>query len=257
MKYRSIFVSDIHLGTKDSKAEFLTDFLRNNECEQLFLVGDIIDGWRIQQKKWFWKKSYTTLLRKVLKMSKEGVQVTYVTGNHDEFIRPFAGTFTLGNIAFVNSYDYRALNGDKYLIVHGDLFDGITRIAPWLSFLGDKAYDSLLWLNTKYNWWRHRLGFGYWSISKYIKYKVKKAIDFIFKFETNITTYARKRKFDGVICGHIHTPEIKTVSGTVYMNTGDWVESCSALVEHLDGRWELLYNTTIIDKKNQPDLLNQ
>lgn len=243
-KYKSIFISDVHLGTKDCKAELLNDFLKQNSCENLFLVGDIIDGWRVQQKKWHWKKSYTNVVRRVLTMSKQGTSVTYVTGNHDEFLRPFVGTFTLGNINIVNSAEYRSVAGDKYLVVHGDMFDGITRLAPWLCFLGDKAYDFLLWLNSKYNWWRHRFGFGYWSLSKFLKYKVKKAIDFVFKFETNITHYASKREFDGVICGHIHTPEIKKHNDVFYMNCGDWVESCSALVEHHDGLWELIYWTT-------------
>lgn len=248
-KYKSIFVSDIHLGTKDSKADLLNDFLKLNTCENLFLVGDIIDGWRVQQKKWHWKKSHTNFIRRVLTLSRDGTNVTYITGNHDEFLRPFVGTFSLGNISIVNSAEYRSINGEKYLVVHGDMFDGITRLAPWLGFLGDKAYDFVLWLNTKFNWWRHKLGFGYWSLSKFLKHKVKKAIDFVFKFETNITTYAAKRNFDGVICGHIHTPEIKVVNGINYMNTGDWVESCSALVERYDGVWELVYWTD----KNEMD----
>jgi len=245
--YRSIFVSDIHLGTKDSRADLLNDFLTYNTCENLYLVGDIIDGWRVQQKKWHWKKSYTKLVRKILKLSSNGTKVIYVTGNHDEFLRPFVGTFTLGNIEFVNHKEHVCIEGKRYLVVHGDMFDGITRLAPWLSFLGDKAYDTLLWLNNEFNWWRHKFGFGYWSLSKYLKYKVKKAIDFVFKFELNITQYAIKRKFDGVICGHIHTPEIKTVNGITYMNSGDWVESCSALVENHDGSWEIVYWTSLVE----------
>jgi len=243
--YKSIFVSDIHLGTKDSKADLLNNFLKKHTSENLFLVGDIIDGWRVQQKKWHWKKSHTNLVRRFLTLSKNGTNITYITGNHDEFLRPFVGTFTLGNIFITNSVEYRAVNGEKYLIVHGDMFDGITRLAPWLSFLGDKAYDFVLWLNTKYNWWRHKFGFGYWSLSKFLKHRVKKALDFMFKFELTITNYAVKRNFDGVICGHIHTPEIKIINGMSYMNTGDWVESCSALVEHHNGLFEIIYWTKL------------
>jgi len=243
MKYKTIFVSDIHLGTKESKAELLTDFLKHNECEELFLVGDIIDGWRVKQKKWHWKKSHSHLVSKIFKLSRKGVKITYVTGNHDEFLRPYVGLFTLGNISVVNHAEYRGILGEKYLVVHGDMFDGITRLAPWLSFLGDKAYDSLLWVNSVYNWVRYKFGFDYWSLSKFLKHKVKKAVDFIFKFEGNITHYAKKREFQGVICGHIHTPEIKEISGLYYMNCGDWVESCSALVEKMDGTWDIVYWT--------------
>jgi UDP-2,3-diacylglucosamine pyrophosphatase LpxH len=241
--YKSIFVSDIHLGTKDSKADLLNNFLKFNSCENLFLVGDIIDGWKVQQKKWHWKNSHTNLIRRFLTLSKKGTNITYITGNHDEFLRPFVGAFSLGNINIVNSSEYRAINGEKYLIVHGDMFDGVARLAPWLSFLGDKAYDFVLWLNTKFNWWRHKFGFGYWSLSKFLKHRVKRALDFMFKFENTISNYATKRNFDGVICGHIHTPEIKIINGIIYMNDGDWVESCSALVENWDGRWEIVYWT--------------
>jgi UDP-2,3-diacylglucosamine pyrophosphatase LpxH len=247
-KYKSIFISDVHLGTKDSRADLAANFLKYNTCENLFLVGDIIDGWRIQQKKWHWKKSHSAFIRRILKLSRDNTSITYVTGNHDEFLRPYVGSFSLGNINIVNSAEYRSINGEKYLIVHGDMFDGITRLAPWLSFLGDKAYDCVLWLNTKFNWWRHKLGFGYWSLSRFLKHKVKKAVDFVFKFELNVTSYAAKRNFDGIICGHIHTPEIKTINGVTYMNTGDWVESCSALVEHHDGLWEIVYWTEAKDE---------
>jgi UDP-2,3-diacylglucosamine pyrophosphatase LpxH len=145
-----------------------------------------------------------------------------------------------GNIKICNQIMHIGVDGKKYLVVHGDLFDGITRLAPWLSFLGDKAYDFVLSVNTRFNWIRHRMGFGYWSLSKWLKGKVKKAIDFMFKFEKTITDYARKKGFDGVICGHIHHAEIKDVNGITYMNDGDWVESLTALVEHMDGRWEII-----------------
>jgi len=239
--YRSIFISDVHLGTRDCKAEQLNNFLKHNSCETLYLIGDIIDGWKIQQNKLKWKQSHTNVVRRILGASKRGTHVFYIAGNHDEFLRPMIPfDISFGNIEIVNQYTHYGLDGKKYLVVHGDLFDGITRLAPWLSFLGDKAYDFVLSLNNKFNWIRRRFGFGYWSLSQYLKHRVKKAVDFIFEFEKNLAVYCKKRGFDGVICGHIHHPEIKDIDGVVYMNDGDWVESCSALVEHYDGRWEIV-----------------
>lgn len=241
--YKTICISDVHLGTKDCQADVLNNFLKHHTCENLFLIGDIIDGWKIQQNKWRWKQSHSNVIRRVLGMAKHGVHITYVTGNHDEFLRPFViQAFDVGNITIVNQAEYRSIDGELFFITHGDMFDGITRAAKWLSFLGDNAYDFVLWVNTKFNFIRHRMGFGYWSLSKYLKHKVKKALDFIFQFEITVTDYAAKRGYDGVICGHIHTPEIKHMpNGMIYMNDGDWVESCSALVEHYDGRWEIVY----------------
>lgn len=240
--YKTICISDIHLGTKDAKAELLNNFLKHHTCDNLFLIGDIIDGWKIQQNKWRWRQSHTNVIRRILGYSKRGVQVTYVTGNHDEFFRPLVQhRFALGNIHIVNQTEYRDTDGNLLLITHGDLFDGITRLAPWLGFLGDKAYDAVLWFNNYFNYVRRKMGFGYWSLSRYLKARVKKAVDFMFKFEENLLDYAQKRGFDGVICGHIHTPEIKVVNGMIYMNDGDWVESCSALVEHEDGKWEIVF----------------
>lgn len=243
-KYKTICISDCHLGAREAKTDLLNNFLKHNTCENLFLIGDIIDGWKIQQKKWKWNQGCSNVVRRILGMGKHGVNITYVTGNHDEFLRPFVNQiFNLGNIRICNQSEYRSINGDMYLITHGDMFDGVTRLSPWISFLGDKAYDAALWINTHFNYWRHRMGFGYWSLSQYLKKKVKKGIDFIFKFERTVTEYCAKHQYDGVICGHIHTPEIKTVNGIIYMNDGDWVETCSALVEHYDGRWEIIYWT--------------
>jgi UDP-2,3-diacylglucosamine pyrophosphatase LpxH len=147
----------------------------------------------------------------------------------------------------MNQCEHIGVDGKKYLVIHGDLFDGISRLAPWLSILGDKAYDFVLWLNNKFNWWRHKFGFGYWSLSQYLKGKVKTAVDFIFQFEKNLVSYCKKRSYDGVICGHIHKAEIKEIDGTIYMNDGDWVESCSALVEHMHGVWEIVYWKELIN----------
>jgi UDP-2,3-diacylglucosamine pyrophosphatase LpxH len=239
--YRSIFVSDVHLGTKDCKAAQLNNFLKHNSCDTLYLVGDIIDAWKIQQNKWRWKQSHTNVVRRVLGHAKRGTRVVYIAGNHDEFLRPMMPYgFSFGLIEIHNQTEHIGADGKHYLVVHGDLFDGITRLAPWIAFLGDKAYDFVLELNNKFNWIRRRMGFGYFSLSKYLKYKVKKAVDFVFKFEENLAGYCKKRGFDGVICGHIHHAEIKEINGVAYMNDGDWVESCTALVEHWNGRWEIV-----------------
>jgi len=204
-------------------------------------VGDIIDAWKIQQNKWRWKQSHTNVVRRVLGHAKRGTRVVYIAGNHDEFLRPMMPYgFSFGLIEIHNQTEHIGADGKHYLVVHGDLFDGITRLAPWIAFLGDKAYDFVLELNNKFNWIRRRMGFGYFSLSKYLKYKVKKAVDFVFKFEENLAGYCKKRGFDGVICGHIHHAEIKEINGVAYMNDGDWVESCTALVEHWNGRWEIV-----------------
>jgi UDP-2,3-diacylglucosamine pyrophosphatase LpxH len=240
-KYRSIFISDVHLGTRDCKADQLNNFLKNNSCQTLYLVGDIIDAWKIQQNKWRWKQSHTNVVRRILGFAKQGTKVIFVVGNHDEFLRPLIPYgINFGSIKIVNQAEHIGVDGKRYLVTHGDLFDGITRLAPWLAFLGDKLYDIVLDWNSKFNAVRRRMGLGYWSLSKFLKSKVKKAADFIFQFEKNLATYCKKRNFDGVICGHIHHAEIKNIDGIVYMNDGDWVESMTALVEHHDGRWEIV-----------------
>jgi len=239
--YRTIFISDVHLGTRDCKADQLNNFLKNNTCETLYLVGDIIDAWKIQQNKWRWKQSHSNVIRRILGHAKRGTRVVYVAGNHDEFLRPLIPYgIGFGMVEIVNQTEHIGVDGKHYLVTHGDLFDGITRLAPWLAFLGDKLYDLVLDWNSKLNAVRHKLRLGYWSLSKYLKNRVKKAADFIFQFEKNLATYCKKRGFDGVICGHIHHAEIKEIDGIVYMNDGDWVESMTALVEHHDGRWEIV-----------------
>jgi len=252
MHYRSIFVSDVHLGTRDSQAEKLNNFLKHNTCETLYLVGDIIDAWKIQQNKWRWKQSHTNVVRRILGHAKRGTRVVYIAGNHDEFLRPMIPYgFSFGLVEIHNQTEHVGADGKHYLITHGDLFDGITRLAPWLAFLGDKLYDLVLDWNSRFNWIRRKLGFGYWSLSKYLKHRVKKASDFMFQFEKNISSYCKKRGYDGVICGHIHHAEIKEIDGVIYMNDGDWVESCTALVEHHDGRWEIITWTKENDNESQ------
>ncbi len=239
--YRTIFISDVHLGTKDCKAEALNNFLKHNTCNTLYLIGDIIDGWKIKQNKWRWKQSHTNVIRRIMGHAKRNTRVVYVLGNHDEFFRPFLQyNLNFGMIEMANQIEHIGADGQHYLVTHGDLFDGITRLAPWLSFLGDRAYDFILSTNSKLNWFLHRIGIGYFSLSLFLKRRVKKAVDFIFQFERNLAGYCKKRGFDGVICGHIHHAEIKEIDGVVYMNDGDWVESCTALVEHHDGRWEII-----------------
>lgn len=239
--YRTIFISDVHLGTKDCKAGELNNFLKHNTCHTLYLIGDIIDGWKITQNKWRWKQSHTNVIRRILGHAKRDTRVVYVLGNHDEFLRPFLQyNLNFGMIEMTNQCEHIGADGKHYLVIHGDLFDGITRLAPWLSFLGDKAYDFILSANSKLNWFLHRIGIGYFSLSRFLKHRVKKAVDFIFQFEKNLAAYCKKRGFDGVICGHIHHAEIKEIDGVIYMNDGDWVESCTALVETHDGEWKII-----------------
>jgi UDP-2,3-diacylglucosamine pyrophosphatase LpxH len=239
--YRSIFISDVHLGARSCKARQLDNFLKHNTCETLYLIGDIIDGWKVTKNTWRWDKAQTEVVKRILKISTTKTRVIYIPGNHDEFLRPMLhSNLVLHHMEFHNQYTHVGVDGKRYLLTHGDLFDGITRLSKWLSFLGDSAYDILLGLNTYVNFVRRKFGFGYWSLSKYLKYRVKKAIDFVFQFETNLADYCKKKGYDGVICGHIHHAEIKTINGVEYMNDGDWVESCTALVEHHDGRWEII-----------------
>lgn len=247
-KYRSIFISDVHLGARSCKAKELNDFLRHNSCGTLYLVGDIIDGWKVQKNKWSWTKAQSNVVKRVINISTDGTKVIFIPGNHDEFLRPILShNVALHGLELHNQYVHVGVDGRRYLVTHGDLFDGITRLSPWLSFLGDSLYDVVLGLNNIFNSVRHRFGFGYWSLSKYLKYRVKKAVDFLFQFEKNLAGYAHRKGYDGVICGHIHHAEIKDISAddgsrvVKYMNDGDWVESCSALVEHHDGTFELVY----------------
>ena len=248
MHYRTIFISDVHLGARDCKSLHLLDFLKHNTCDTLYLVGDIIDGWKIQQNRWRWDQNHTNVVRKILSFAKKGTRIVYVAGNHDEFLRTFMPyEFSFGNVEIHNQCEHTGADGKRYLVVHGDMFDGINRIVPWISFLGDKAYDLVLYLNTKFNWVRRKFGFGYWSLSRYLKHKVKQAVSFMFQFEENLISYCKKRGFDGIICGHIHHAEIKEIDGIVYMNDGDWVESMTALVEHIEGDWEIITWSNILE----------
>ncbi len=237
-RYRTVFISDVHLGTRGCQAELLLDFIRHVECETLYLVGDIVDGWRLKGG-WYWPQAHNDVVQKILRLARKGVNVIYVPGNHDEFAREYCGTH-FGGLVVSHDAIHVTADGRRMLVVHGDEFDGVVRYAKQLSLLGDWAYAIVLGLNTWFNRLRRRLGFGYWSLSAYLKGKVKNAVQFIANFEDALADEARRRGVDGVICGHIHKAELRDVRGVLYANDGDWVESCTALVEHSDGRLEIL-----------------
>jgi UDP-2,3-diacylglucosamine pyrophosphatase LpxH len=237
--YRAIWISDIHLGTSGCKAEFLLDFLRVNESDQLYLVGDIVDGWQLKRG-WYWKQSHNDVVQKVLRKARKGTKVTYIVGNHDEVLREFLG-LRFGEILIENEAVHELRDGRRLWVTHGDLFDGVIQYAKWLAYLGDTAYTMALKVNDHFNYLRHKMGMSYWSLSQYLKHRVKNAISFITAFEEALTTEARRRGYDGVVCGHIHRPEIREIDGTLYCNDGDWVESLSALVETHEGELKLVY----------------
>lgn len=236
--YRAIFISDIHLGTRGCQAEYLLDFLRNTESEYLFLVGDIFDGWRLKRT-WYWPQSHNDVVQKLLRKARKGTKVIYVAGNHDEALRNYTGVH-FGGVEVCNDHVHETADGKRMLVIHGDAFDGVVKYAKWLALLGDWAYNWMLWLNTWFNRARRLFGFGYWSLSAYLKKRVKNAVQFINNYETAVTDEARRRGVDGVICGHIHHAEKREIDGILYVNDGDWVESCTACVEHEDGRLEIL-----------------
>jgi len=237
-KIRSIFISDAHLGCRYTHAEALLAFLRNHQPQYLYIVGDFIDGWRLK-KSWYWSDTYTYLLKRIVDLMKRGTRVYYTPGNHDEFLRSFTENF--GSVHLADEFVHETADRRKLLVTHGDKFDAVVLNARWLSLLGDVGYNFLLLINVVFNALRRRLGFGYWSLSAAIKHRVKQATSYIGNFEGVVTRYAAQQGCSGVICGHIHTPKISTVDGLDYYNTGDWVESCTALVEYTDGSFELLY----------------
>ncbi len=252
--YRTIWLSDIHLGTKDCKAEYLLDFLRYNESETLYLVGDIIDGWRLRRG-WHWPQSHSTVIQKVLRKSRKGTQVIFIPGNHDEFLRPYVGT-NFGGVMLLHDTVHHMADGRRFLVVHGDEFDGIMKYAKWLAYIGDRAYVFALNLNRWVNAVRARIGLPYWSLSQMLKHKVKQAVQVIDDFEHFIAKQARRQGLDGVICGHIHHAEMKEIGGVLYCNDGDWVESCTALVEHVDGTLEIInWPEAIKARAEDPDQL--
>jgi UDP-2,3-diacylglucosamine pyrophosphatase LpxH len=236
--YRSVFISDVHLGTRGCQAELLVDFIRHMTCEHLYLVGDIVDGWKMKSG-WHWPQPHNDVVQKVLRMARKGARVTYVPGNHDEGIRDFCGVH-FGGVVVARDAIHETADGRRFLVTHGDEFDGVVQHAKWLALLGDWAYGAALAANTLINRVGRRLGLRYWSFSAFLKTRVKRALQFIENFELAVAEEARRRGVDGVICGHIHKAEMRDIGGVAYVNDGDWVESCTALVEHTDGRLEIL-----------------
>ncbi len=232
-KYRTVWISDIHLGTRGCNAELLLDFLRSIECETLYLVGDILDGWRLR-KGWYWPDAHNEVVRRLLKLAHRGTRVVLIAGNHDEMLRPYAG-MSFGGVTIALEAIHVTADGRRLLVVHGDGFDSVVLYARWLAFLGDQAYDLLLRLNVVVNAVRRRLRLPYWSLSAYLKKRVKNAVQFIGAYEEAVAHAARDAGVDGVVCGHIHSAEIRQIGDVTYYNDGDWVESCTALVEDRDG----------------------
>lgn len=240
LQVRSIFLSDIHLGTKACQAQHLLDFLKEYSSEYVFLLGDIVDLWSMSRGGVHWSLAQNTFVQKMLRRARHGEKVIFVPGNHDEAMREYIGT-SFGNIMVEHEHIHIAADGRRYLLLHGDEFDQVTRHHRWVAVLGDKFYDLLVSLNVYLSWLRRTLRFaGYWSLAGYAKRKVKKAVNFIFNFEDAVIRHAREQGVDGAICGHIHWPMIKEVENIWYLNCGDWVDSCTAIVEHLDGHMELI-----------------
>jgi len=238
LRFRAIFISDIHLGTASCQAQRLLDFLRHTDSDQLYLVGDIIDGWQLKRR-WFWHQTHNDVVQKVLRKARKGTRVTYVAGNHDEVMRHFLG-LAFGGIEIVGEAEHVTADGRRLLVIHGDLFDAVVQQAKWLAHVGDAAYILTLKLNQWFNHLRASLGLPYWSLAQFLKQRVKNAVSYITDFETALAEHARGRGFDGVVCGHIHKAEMRMIEGILYCNDGDWVESCTALVEHASGALEIV-----------------
>jgi UDP-2,3-diacylglucosamine pyrophosphatase LpxH len=238
LRVRTLFLSDVHLGTRGCQADRLLDFLRHHEAATVYLVGDIVDGWQLRSG-WYWPQLHNDVVQKLLRQARKGARLRYIPGNHDEFLRDYYGTH-FGGIEVLEDAIHVAADGRRYLVIHGDLFDVVIRHARWLALLGNSAYDLAIWLNTYFNATRRALGLTYWSLSQWAKLKVKNAVNFIGEYENALAAEARRRGVDGVVCGHIHHAVIHDNSGLCYVNCGDWVESCTAVVEHFDGRFEII-----------------
>lgn len=237
-RYRAIWISDVHLGTPGCRADDLLDFLKCTESDYLYLVGDIVDFWRLRRS-WYWRQTHNDVIQKLLRKARKGTRVVFIPGNHDENFRDLARR-RFGRMVILGEAVHTTADGRRLLVVHGDQFDGVVKFARWLALVGDRAYEAALVVNAWFNEVRRRLGFPYWSLSAYLKHKVKNAVEYISCFNHAVAAEARRRGFDGVVCGHIHNAEIRHIDGVLYANDGDWVESCTALVEHPDGRLEIL-----------------
>lgn len=237
-RYRTLFISDVHLGSKAAKTDFLLDFLRLHDADTIILVGDIVDGWRLKRT-WYWPQPCNDVVQKLLRKARKGTRIIYIPGNHDEFMRDFPGVH-FGGIEVANRHIHEAGDGRKYLVLHGDEFDVVVRNARVLAYLGDWAYDTAIAINVVLSAVRRRLGLPYWSFSAWAKLQVKHAVNFIGEFQKVVAEEARRNGVDGVICGHIHHAVIDQMDDIRYINTGDWVESCTAVAEHQDGTMELI-----------------
>lgn len=238
LRVRTVFISDLHLGTPGCQAHALLDFLRDTECETLYLVGDIVDGWQLKRS-WYWPQAHNDVVQKLMRKARKGTRVVFVPGNHDEFARRYVA-HNFGGIDVVEDAMHVTADGRRLWVTHGDYFDGVIQCARWLAYLGDQAYEFVLKVSRFLNVARARLGLPYWSLSRYLKFKVKRAVSYVNDFEVAVAREAKKRGADGVVCGHIHHAEIRLVEGVLYCNDGDWVESLTALVEHHDGRLEII-----------------
>jgi UDP-2,3-diacylglucosamine pyrophosphatase LpxH len=238
LRFRTLWISDLHLGTPGCQAGALLDFLKRTECETLFLVGDIIDGWQLRRQ-WYWPQLHNDVIQKLLRKARKGTRVIFIPGNHDEFAREFVN-HNFGGIDLAEDWIHETADGRKLWVTHGDLFDGVIQCAKWLAYSGDYLYGLTLRLNGHLNSVRARMGLPYWSVSRYLKLKVKRAVSYVADFEVAVAREARRRGLQGVVCGHIHHAELRDVDGIIYANDGDWVESLTALAEHADGRLELI-----------------
>lgn len=237
--YRAVFISDLHLGTPGCQAGPLLEFLKAHPSDFLYLVGDIVDGWQLRRR-WYWPQAHNDVIQKLLRRARKGCRVIFVPGNHDEFARQFT-PHHFGGIEVLAETVHVTADGRRLWVTHGDQFDGVVQCARWLAYLGDSLYGWTLRLNHHLNRLRGRLGLPYWSLSAYLKHKVKKAVSYVMDFEEAVAQEARRRGHDGVVCGHIHRAEMREVEGVLYCNDGDWVESRTAVVEHHDGRLALLH----------------
>ena len=238
-RLRTIFISDIHLGTSGCQAEVLLDFLKHCHADTYYLVGDIVDGWRLK-KSWYWPQSHNDVVQKLLRKARKGSRIIYVPGNHDEFLRHYFD-LSFGDVEVKNNPIHETADGKRLLVIHGDQYDNVMLCSRWLAFLGDSTYEFLLTLNRPINKVRRFFGLSHWSLSQYLKLKVKNAVNFISCFEEVVAADAAHKNVDGVVCGHIHHAEIRDINGLTYCNDGDWVESCTALVEHMDGKLEIMH----------------
>lgn len=245
LRFRSVFISDVHLGFKGCRAEYLLDFLRRVECQQIYLVGDIIDVWSLTRS-FYWPQAHNDVIRTILGKAKHGTRVVYVPGNHDRPFRDHDG-LVLGNVEILKEAVHETADGRRFLVLHGDEFDSVIRASPWLESLGNRAYAFVLRLNRYVNAIRRGLGYPYWSVAAFLKHKVKNAVTYIANFERALAVEARRRGVHGVICGHIHRAEITEIDGITYCNDGDWVESCTTLVEDFQGRLSLLRWTESVE----------